>query len=190
MDQTKNTETNQTYAPAPVIAETALRPIEVAPSEPAKPVEVVKPATVVDKRRHFLATFFLSFMFGMFGVDRFYLGKFGTGILKLISIGGFGIWAMIDMSMIVSGAMRDIDGKELIDTDKYRKFARNFLWIFSGVVLLLLALFIGAIVFAIMQFMNNGGLDSLMNLTTGASGGSTPNTSQVLDQLKSLYNGN
>ena len=49
-----------------------------------------------DKRRHFLATFFLSFLWGSFGVDRFYLGKIFTGVLKLLTFGGFGIWTIVD----------------------------------------------------------------------------------------------
>lgn len=173
-------KTDEKFAPNPVI-EKAHQTLLLAPP---------------DKRRHFLAVFFLSFMFGVFGVDRFYLGKYGTGFLKLISFGGFGLWAMTDMSIIMSGAMRDKDGNELIDFARYRKFARNFLLIFSVIVLLLLVLFVAAIVFTIMQFMNSGGLDMLLNLTPGVGAldldmnSSNVNSEQVLDQLKSLYNGN
>jgi TM2 domain-containing membrane protein YozV len=56
----------------------------------------------------------LCFFFGVFGVHRFYAGKIGTGILQLLTLGGFGIWAFIDFIMIVIGSFRDADGK-LID---------------------------------------------------------------------------
>ena len=39
----------------------------------------------------------LSIFLGELGIDRFYLGYIGTGILKLITCGGFGIWWLIDL---------------------------------------------------------------------------------------------
>jgi ribosomal protein L37E len=55
----------------------------------------------------------LCFFFGVFGVHRFYVGKVGTGILQLFTLGGFGIWAFIDFIMIVVGSFRDSDGNEI-----------------------------------------------------------------------------
>lgn len=116
----------------------------------------------VDKRRHFLAVFFFSFLFGVFGVDRFYLGKFWTGLLKLITFGGLGFWAMIDLSLVMSGSMRDKQGNEMIDYQRYKKFARKTVWIFSSVVLLTV-LIIGAIsIYFAIQFMQNGGLNKFL----------------------------
>lgn len=58
-------------------------------------------------------TFLLSFFLGTLGVDRFYLGHTGLGIAKLLTCGGLGIWAVIDMIMIGTGAMRDAEGLPL-----------------------------------------------------------------------------
>lgn len=55
----------------------------------------------------------LSILIGELGVDRFYLGKIGTGLLKLVTIGGLGIWWVIDIVLIVSGKMTDSKGNPL-----------------------------------------------------------------------------
>jgi len=59
-------------------------------------------------------TFLLSIFLGEFGVDRFYLGYTGLGILKLVTIGGFGIWWLIDIIMIGTGKMKDAQGNDLV----------------------------------------------------------------------------
>ena len=55
----------------------------------------------------------LSALLGGLGVDRFYLGYIGLGILKLITAGGFGIWWLVDLIMIATGKMKTKDGQEL-----------------------------------------------------------------------------
>jgi TM2 domain-containing membrane protein YozV len=60
-----------------------------------------------------VATFILSTFLGSFGIDRFYLGYTGLGILKLVTLGGCGFWAMIDQLFIGMGLMRDSDGNTL-----------------------------------------------------------------------------
>ena len=56
----------------------------------------------------------LSILLGGLGVDRFYLGYVGLGILKLITAGGFGIWWLIDLILIATGKMTAKDGSELV----------------------------------------------------------------------------
>lgn len=55
----------------------------------------------------------LSILFGGLGFDRFYLGKIWTGLLKMFTFGGFGLWWLVDIILIASGSMRDKQGKSL-----------------------------------------------------------------------------
>jgi len=55
----------------------------------------------------------LSLLLGGLGVDRFYLGYTGLGVLKLLTCGGFGIWYLIDLIMIIAGKLGPKDGSEM-----------------------------------------------------------------------------
>lgn len=52
----------------------------------------------------------LSILIGFTGADHFYTGKIGTGILKLITFGGCGIWSLIDIIMVATGGFKDSNG--------------------------------------------------------------------------------
>jgi TM2 domain-containing membrane protein YozV len=54
----------------------------------------------------------ISILFGVFGVDRFMLGNIGLGILKLITLGGCGIWEIIDWFWVMK-ATREKNFKTL-----------------------------------------------------------------------------
>jgi TM2 domain-containing membrane protein YozV len=64
-----------------------------------------------DKR--ILPAFLLCFFLGIFGAHRFYVGKIGTGILQLVTLGGVGIWALVDFIMIIVGAFTDKNGVKI-----------------------------------------------------------------------------
>ncbi len=52
-----------------------------------------------------------SFVFGLAGFHRFYAGKVFTGILMLITGGGFLIWTIIDLIVLCTGGFRDAEGR-------------------------------------------------------------------------------
>ena len=63
--------------------------------------------------KRILPAFLLCFFFGVLGFHRFYVGKFGTGILQLFTLGGLGIWALIDFIVIIVGAFTDKEGNKI-----------------------------------------------------------------------------
>ena len=57
----------------------------------------------------------LCFFLGSFGVHRFYVGKTGTGILMLLTLGGMGIWTLIDFIIILCGSFKDNEGNTITE---------------------------------------------------------------------------
>jgi hypothetical protein len=54
-----------------------------------------------------LAVTLLAFFLGELGVHRFYIGKVGTGLAMLFTLGGLGIWAFIDFILAAAGSLKD-----------------------------------------------------------------------------------
>jgi hypothetical protein len=63
--------------------------------------------------REWIPTLLISWFLGTFGVDRFYLGYTTLGILKLCTLGGCGIWHIVDVILIATGNLGDADGLPL-----------------------------------------------------------------------------
>lgn len=61
----------------------------------------------------YVAAMLLSFFLGGLGVDRFYLGYTGIGVAKLLTLGGCGIWALVDFILIACRSVPDSDGRPL-----------------------------------------------------------------------------
>ena len=60
--------------------------------------------------KNFVSTLILCVLLGGLGGHRFYVGKVGTGIFMLLTLGGLGIWALVDLIRIAIQKFEDGDG--------------------------------------------------------------------------------
>jgi hypothetical protein len=104
-----------------------------ATASAATPPPIAATTYVATSDKSFLLTWLFAWILGFFGVDRFYLGKVGTGILKLVTFAGFGIWWLVDLIIVLSGAQRDKKGRPLEGYAKLKKIA----WIVTAAVTVL-----------------------------------------------------
>jgi TM2 domain-containing membrane protein YozV len=61
--------------------------------------------------RNWNTALLLSILLGIFGADRFYVGRTGLGVLKLVTFGGYFVWWVVDVILLIQGRMKDDLGK-------------------------------------------------------------------------------
>jgi hypothetical protein len=64
--------------------------------------------------KDWLTTLLLCIFLGGLGIHRFYTGHTGIGVVQLLTLGGCGIWALIDLIMIIVGSFKDAKGNLLV----------------------------------------------------------------------------
>ncbi|MEK9632652.1 MAG: NINE protein [Opitutae bacterium] len=79
------------------------------PQQYAQPQQVVYASPPKSKGVAFL----LCFFFGLFGVHHFYMGNIVIGVIQLLTCGGFGIWCLLDLIIILCGGYTDGEGRLL-----------------------------------------------------------------------------
>ena len=82
-----------------------------------------------EKKRSYVPTLLLSFFLGGFGIHRFYTGYIGIGIIQLLTLGGCGIWTIIDFINICFNNFKDAEGKELDEPNLQLGKIFFFIWI-------------------------------------------------------------
>lgn len=108
--------------------------------------------------KDFVVAWLLALFLGFLGIDRFYRGFIGLGILKLVTCGGAGVWALIDLLIIIFTGGRDSTGQQLAGYDTSKKIA----WIVTPIVLVL------------------GMIFSSVNAATGGDEGAAPEPDDVV----------
>lgn len=73
------------------------------------------------QQKDFMTTAMLSLFLGGLGVDRFYLGQVGLGILKIVTFAGLGIWYIVDLILVLTGSIKDKNGNSLANREKNLK---------------------------------------------------------------------
>ena len=107
--------------PAVLPQQPAATPVPVFSPPAAAVAPPVQAAETGDKS--FVVAWILNIFLGTLGADRFYLGYIGTGVLKLVTAGGLGIWNLIDLIRLLSGSLRDKTGHELNGRKQYLTLA-------------------------------------------------------------------
>lgn len=132
----------------------------------APPIKLKK----LPQQRHFLAAFFITLLWGLYGADRMYLGKWGSGLIKLLTLGGVGVWLVVDLAALLKGATRDAWGRELVGYEEYKGFANRILWVYALVILAVFVISVAVVSYVITSYA--GGL--LPDFTTLWNGGLSP----------------
>jgi len=72
-----------------------------------------KPAGLNVSEKSRLTAFLLCTFLGGLGIHRFYVGRIVSGVFQLLTLGGLGIWSLIDWILILSGSFTDVTNKKL-----------------------------------------------------------------------------
>jgi restriction system protein len=63
--------------------------------------------------RNYIAAVILVVFLGFFGAHRFYAGRWPTGLLQAATLGGFGVWWVIDIFIVATGSLKDDTGRRI-----------------------------------------------------------------------------
>lgn len=67
----------------------------------------------MESQKNWLIAFLLCWFGGSLGFHQFYLGRYGWGVLQLLTLGGLGLWAFVDLIIIICGEFKDSEGKKI-----------------------------------------------------------------------------
>ncbi len=141
---TTQADTPQSAPPSSPLEPPTTDPNTLVPAsdQPAPPQAAASPeAAAENPNRDFVLAYIFNLLVGGLGVDRFYLGKYTTAILKLLTAGGLGIWVLIDSFLIAFGVSKQKnDNRYLHGYDTHKTWTRilTFVWVFGWPILMII----------------------------------------------------
>ena len=97
---------NVTFAAIPMVEQSKTETLAL--TDTATPASVEQ---TTEEEKSQLVALLLCLFVGFIGIHRFYLGYIGIGVIQLLTAGGFGIWALIDLIMIITGDLKPMNGE-------------------------------------------------------------------------------
>ena len=135
-----------------------------APPYPMQPQYAPYPGQIpmmaIEPQKSWIATVLLCQLLGTLGVHRFYTGRIITGVLQLLTFGGFGIWVLVDLIMIITGDFKDSYNRQL---DQQPVMGGNRNWMTAAFLCLFLGwlgvhrFYTGHYITGILQLLTFGG---------------------------------
>jgi hypothetical protein len=112
-------------------------------------------ASKENREKNYLLAVALSYFVGSLGVDRFYLGYIGTGVLKLVTLGGFGVWSFIDFILVALGKLKAKGDKRPLES--YGKYAKTIKMVALIIAALQIVIIVAFGVYTIFLFKHASG---------------------------------
>jgi|ERR1035437_3303970 hypothetical protein len=141
------------------------KPVEAPPI--SSKTGMVNPATGTF---NFWPAFLLCLLLGVFGAHRFYAKRFKSGLIQLVTCGGFGVWTLIDLVMILLGKFADVNGRTVPNPNPKTSW---------GI----------AVVFLIVGLASQSGNPETRNGNSGSTQSSSISESDVTGRWVGYYNG-
>jgi TM2 domain-containing membrane protein YozV/competence protein ComGC len=165
---------------------------------PVQPWQQPPPATMANNQpstesdKEYVLAVIFSYLLGNFGVDRFYLGYTTSGIFKILTLGGLGIWSFVDLIRIVFGKMRDRQGRQLKGYQENSKIVKIIFSILLGIQLLVIPGIIFLVIFSAVPSIQSKARDTgrktdISSIQANVEAyfsekGSYPSATQMIDQ--------
>lgn len=124
-----------------------------------KDKKTIEENNIEQSNKDWIITFSLCWTLGIFGVHRFYNKKIGTGILQLITLGGLGIWVLIDLINIANHKFLDKNERKVIKSHKNSKRIIAF----CSIILIVTSIYISADLLKVSRELEEAKIENVIN---------------------------